>query len=568
MGRSLKSFRRDGLLKLVSPQINPYGTQATQTQLFPLYGKVKNILSRIVLFHTSVNAVHDRLGVAEADTREVRRMALAALQFLANLTAGNAETSERLFKDARQGAIMDWLESFGQDRMLVTCTCVVVHNYLACASQKQAAVKDFLEEAALVTKLLRLVLPPSIPSYSSSSVSSSCRAMGISAPRHHDRHRGPPGQAEGEEEDPVFEWIYLILLKVLEAQEGLRAFDKSGLDRHALYKGMSTSLPSVSAKAPGPRGAPPPIFTAEQLVLLHLAEHTLTDRFLDTQGQQRDDAPLLLRDGGVWVLELVHRVKEYLQARRFSARPSTPSSAKASKGKEGQYEQARQPEWLLLDEAVATVMRLIGTLLAREERQEGGREEGKEDGRELRDLLLEHDVISLILQLLQGEGGKANGEIPPMDRARSHGGPASTARMDAEVPDGSQPSPSLPTPEGRKTRLIQVLGNLCHGHGRAQEMVREQQGLPLVLNHCNVDSENPFLREWAVVCVRFLCDDPENRRVIASLQGQEVVQSPVMQEMGVDARLVAAEQGRLRLHVKRRSVEGGKRAGPGGPPQF
>lgn len=557
MGRSLYNFRRNGLLKLVSPQITPYGTQATQTQLFPLYGKVKNILSRIVFFYTSFNAVDYRFGVAEADTREIRRMALTALQFLANVTAGNAETSERLFKDARRGAIMDWLEGFGQDRKLLTCTCVVVHNYLACASQKKAAVEGFLEEAALVTKLLRLVLPPSTPSYPSSSVSSSCRAMGISAPRHHDRHRGPAGQAEGEEEDPVFEWIYLILLKVLEAQEGLRAFNKSGLDRYALHKEMLTSIRSVSAKAPGPRRAPPPIFTAEQLVLLHLAEHTLTDRFLETQGQQRDDAPLLLRDGGVWVLELVHRVKEYLHARRFSARPSTASGAKASKGKEGQYEQARQPEWLLLDEAVATVMRLIGTLLAREERQEGGREKGKEDGRELRDLLLEHDVISLILQLLQGEGGKANGEIPPMDRARSHGGPASTAG-----PDGTQPSPSLPTPEGRKTRLIQVLGNLCHGHGRAQEMVREQQGLPLVLNHCNVDSENPFLREWAVVCVRFLCDDPENRRVIASLQGQEVVQSPVMQEMGVDARLVAAEQGRLRLHVKRRSVEGGDKAGP------
>lgn len=49
MGRSLKSFRRDGLLKLVSPQINPYGTGNPDTIIPSLWKSEKYSISHSAL---------------------------------------------------------------------------------------------------------------------------------------------------------------------------------------------------------------------------------------------------------------------------------------------------------------------------------------------------------------------------------------------------------------------------------------------------------------------------------------------------------------------------------------
>ncbi len=78
-------------------------------------------------------------------------------------------------------------------------------------------------------------------------------------------------------------------------------------------------------------------------------------------------------------------------------------------------------------------------------------------------------------------------------------------------------------------------------------------GLALVLNHCNVDSRNPYLREWALLAVRHLCaGNEENQRAIAALSPQAAVPSEGLRAMGVEARLV--EGGRVAV---RRAVGGG-----------
>lgn len=54
-------------------------------------------------------------------------------------------------------------------------------------------------------------------------------------------------------------------------------------------------------------------------------------------------------------------------------------------------------------------------------------------------------------------------------------------------------------PSGRKAELLKVVGNACFRCQPAQDLVREEVGLPLVLNHCGVDEANPLLRwgRWA-----------------------------------------------------------------------
>lgn len=68
------------------------------------------------------------------------------------------------------------------------------------------------------------------------------------------------------------------------------------------------------------------------------------------------------------------------------------------------------------------------------------------------------------------------------------------------------------------------------------------EGLALVLNHCNVDSRNPYLREWALLCVRHLCEGNEaNQAAIAAMRPQAAVQTQGLREMGVEARLVGGD---------------------------
>lgn len=109
--------------------------------------------------------------------------------------------------------------------------------------------------------------------------------------------------------------------------------------------------------------------------------------------------------------------------------------------------------------------------------------------------------------------------------------------------------------------------NNTHSCRAAQDAVRDfedattkSNGLALVLSHCNVDSQNPYLREWALLCVRHLCEgNEENQRAIAALRPQAAVQTEGLRAMGVEATL-AREGGkggpRVALRRKEVGVEG------------
>ena len=102
-------------------------------------------------------------------------------------------------------------------------------------------------------------------------------------------------------------------------------------------------------------------------------------------------------------------------------------------------------------------------------------------------------LVPLCLSLLSACGGAAEperrlgGEVPRTSRV--------TSRMEGgcEVEDGGMERTAL-APAGRKVELMKVIGNACFRCQEAQDLARELGGLPLVLNHCAVDGENPLLR--------------------------------------------------------------------------
>eukprot|EP00026_Physarum_polycephalum_P016571 Phypoly_transcript_17506.p1 GENE.Phypoly_transcript_17506~~Phypoly_transcript_17506.p1 ORF type:complete len:117 (-),score=28.70 Phypoly_transcript_17506:265-615(-) len=85
-----------------------------------------------------------------------------------------------------------------------------------------------------------------------------------------------------------------------------------------------------------------------------------------------------------------------------------------------------------------------------------------------------------------------------------------------------------------------LIANLTYNNKGNQDEVRELGGVELVLNHCNIDDTNPFIREWAIYAIKNLLEgNPENQEIVRGLKAEKVSDTHgVMQEMGIGAELV------------------------------
>ncbi|XP_064633192.1 ataxin-10-like [Lineus longissimus] len=90
---------------------------------------------------------------------------------------------------------------------------------------------------------------------------------------------------------------------------------------------------------------------------------------------------------------------------------------------------------------------------------------------------------------------------------------------------------------GLKRDLIRLIGNMVHRNKRNQDQVRELGGIPLILDHTNIDGRNPFILQWAIFTIRNLCEDNrDNQAVIANMNLQGVANSAeLLRDFGVEA---------------------------------
>lgn len=114
-------------------------------------------------------------------------------------------------------------------------------------------------------------------------------------------------------------------------------------------------------------------------------------------------------------------------------------------------------------------------------------------------------LVPLCLRLLRGCGGAAEPKPKPATPGRRRA-PVTAAAAVARPglpPPGREGEATRAAemvgglrgvPAGRKAELLQVIGNACFRCQAAQDLAREEGGLPLVLNHCGVDEANPLLR--------------------------------------------------------------------------
>ncbi|XP_063072963.1 ataxin-10 isoform X2 [Engraulis encrasicolus] len=84
-----------------------------------------------------------------------------------------------------------------------------------------------------------------------------------------------------------------------------------------------------------------------------------------------------------------------------------------------------------------------------------------------------------------------------------------------------------------KAHLVRLIGNLCHQNATNQNKVRELDGISLILDNCSLDSNNPFICQWAVFAIRNILDNNmENQQVIQSLKRQGVADDSALRDMG------------------------------------
>ncbi|KAI4803024.1 hypothetical protein KUCAC02_006586 [Chaenocephalus aceratus] len=86
-----------------------------------------------------------------------------------------------------------------------------------------------------------------------------------------------------------------------------------------------------------------------------------------------------------------------------------------------------------------------------------------------------------------------------------------------------------------KAHLIRLIGNLCYRNTDNQNKVSELEGIPLILDNCNIDSNNPFISQWAIFSVRNLLEhNKKNQEQVAALERRGTTDYSALKELGFE----------------------------------
>jgi len=86
-----------------------------------------------------------------------------------------------------------------------------------------------------------------------------------------------------------------------------------------------------------------------------------------------------------------------------------------------------------------------------------------------------------------------------------------------------------------KKLVILVLSSLVWKSSLVQEQVRQFGGVEMILSCCNFDAHNPYIREHAIMCLRFLLEgNRDNQKVVEQLEARKVVPDEVLDKRGYE----------------------------------
>ncbi|KAJ1971272.1 Ataxin-10 [Dimargaris xerosporica] len=98
-----------------------------------------------------------------------------------------------------------------------------------------------------------------------------------------------------------------------------------------------------------------------------------------------------------------------------------------------------------------------------------------------------------------------------------------------------------------KRNLVSIIGNLGHRNKALQDETRELGGVELILGHCNIDDNNPYIKEHAVLAIRNLLEsNAKNQALVQTLEPQKAVTHPDIANLGLTAELNDQKQAVLK----------------------
>ncbi|XP_069720506.1 ataxin-10 isoform X2 [Phaenicophaeus curvirostris] len=105
---------------------------------------------------------------------------------------------------------------------------------------------------------------------------------------------------------------------------------------------------------------------------------------------------------------------------------------------------------------------------------------------------------------------------------------------------------------GFKSHLIRLIGNLCYKNKENQDRVYELDGIPLILDNCSIDDNNPFVNQWAVYAIRNLTEQNErNQELIAQMEEKGLADNSALESMGLE---IEKRDGKLILRSVRKKT--------------
>lgn len=113
--------------------------------------------------------------------------------------------------------------------------------------------------------------------------------------------------------------------------------------------------------------------------------------------------------------------------------------------------------------------------------------------------------------------------------------------------DETQEEPSDFEWRNLKKLAVLVLSSLVWRSRKMQDQVRKYGGVEAVLACCTYDEHNPYIREHAIMCLRFLMEGhQDNQDIIRQLEARAVVPSEVLDQHGYETFMDAKGQVGLR----------------------
>ncbi|CAN7999720.1 unnamed protein product, partial [Ixodes hexagonus] len=154
-----------------------------------------------------------------------------------------------------------------------------------------------------------------------------------------------------------------------------------------------------------------------------------------------------------------------------------------------------------------------------------------------RDLLQAALGVLKVVHLLGKSGNNAFTPAPRMD--------------DLVKAEQDEPGSEVDPRRNFKKDLVRLIGNMSHKSRANQDLVRKIEGIPLLLDVCNLDAKNPYIIQWVVLAIRNLLEDNlENQEVVAGLVHKGVItDSPQLQELGISLDMLSLTEQPKHSHL-------------------